>query len=111
MDKLTQHKQWIQLVLEKHGQAKPANGDIEVFTFFDHENQHYQVFHVGWNQYQRIFGPLIHIDLIEDKVWIQYDGTEAGVANELVELGMPKSDIVLGYHAPFMRQHDEFAVG
>jgi len=44
-------------------------------------------------------------------VVIQYDGTEVGVANELVELGIPKQDIVLGYHAPFMRQYDGFGVG
>jgi hypothetical protein len=28
----------------------------------------------------------------------------------LVKLGVPKEDIVLAYHAPFMRQYDGFAV-
>ncbi|NEP19330.1 MAG: XisI protein [Leptolyngbya sp. SIO4C1] len=32
------------------------------------------------------------------------------MANELVELGVPKQDIVLAYHAPFMQQYDGFAV-
>ncbi len=36
---------------------------------------------------------------------------EIGVANELVELGIPKQDIILAYHAPFMRQDDEFGLG
>ncbi len=57
-----------------------------------------------------LFGALIHIDLIGDKIWIQYDGTEEGVANTLVDLGVPKQDIVLAYHSPFMRQYDGFAV-
>jgi XisI protein len=39
------------------------------------------------------------------------NGTEVGVANELVEFGVPKHDIVLAYHSPFMRQYDGFAVG
>jgi hypothetical protein len=33
------------------------------------------------------------------------------VANELVEEGIPKEDIVLAYHSPFIRQYDGFAVG
>ena len=37
-------------------------------------------------------------------------GTEIGVANELVEQGVPKKDIVLGFHIPYRRQFTEFAV-
>jgi hypothetical protein len=111
MDKLSQYRDWIQRVLEKYSQVKPANGEIEVYKFFDHQDDHYQVFHAGWNQYRRVFGPLIHIDIIDGKIWIQYDGTEVGVANELVDFGVPKHDIVLAYHAPIMRQYDGFAVG
>jgi hypothetical protein len=44
------------------------------------------------------------------RIWIQYDGTEVGVANELVESGIPKEDIVLAYHSQFIRQYDGFAV-
>lgn len=36
--------------------------------------------------------------------------TEVGVANELVELGVPKEDIVLAYHAPYQRKYTGFAV-
>ena len=54
---------------------------------------------------------LIHIDLKGKTIWIQYDGTEVGVANELVDRGIPKEDIVLAYHSKFIRQYDGFAVG
>jgi XisI protein len=33
------------------------------------------------------------------------------VANELVEEGIPKEDIVLADRSPFIRQYDGFAVG
>ncbi len=33
-------------------------------------------------------------------IWIQSDGTEVGVANELVEAGVPQKDIVLGFKSP-----------
>lgn len=48
--------------------------------------------------------------LKDGKIWIQYDGTEIGIADELVKLGVPKENIVLAYHLPFMRQFDGFAV-
>jgi hypothetical protein len=46
----------------------------------------------------------------DEKIWIQHDGTEGGIANELVERGVPKQDIVLAFHSPFKRQFTEFAV-
>ncbi|MBP0016800.1 MAG: XisI protein [Cyanobacteria bacterium SBLK] len=104
-------KIWQAFVLfNRYGNVKPANGEIEIYTCFDKEQDRYQVFPAGWNKYNRIFEPLIHIDILNDKIWIQYDGTEAGIANELVKLGVPKDAIVLGYHAEIMRQYDGFAV-
>ena len=38
---------------------------------------------------RRVFSCLIHIDIKDDKIWIQHDGTEGCVANQLVELGVP----------------------
>jgi hypothetical protein len=110
MDKLTRYRDLIKNILQEYSKIKPANEEVEVQFFFDIEQDHYQVFHRGWSQYRRIFGPLIHLDIIDNKIWIQYDGTEVGIANELVKFGVPKEDIVLAYHAPFMRQYDGFAV-
>ncbi len=36
--------------------------------------------------------------------------TEIDIGQELVNLGVPKSDIVVGFHLPYMRQFTEFAV-
>ena len=44
----------------------------------------------------------MHFDIKDGKIWVQHDGTEIGVANELVELGVAKEDIVLAYHPPFL---------
>jgi XisI protein len=45
------------------------------------------------------------------KIWVQHDGTEDAIADQLVEKGVPKKDIVLAYHAPYVRQYTEFALG
>ena len=49
-------------------------------------------------------------DLIcDDKIWVEEDLTEEGVANELVREGIAKSDIVLAFQDPQVRQFTEFA--
>ena len=53
----------------------------------------------------------MHVDIKDNKIWIQHDGTEIGIAGELEKLGVPKSDIVLGFHAPYKRKFTDFAVG
>ncbi len=66
---------------------------------------------MGWRNQRRVYGPVLHVDIMDNKIWIQQDGTEVGIANELVELGVPKEDIVLGFDAPMMRKLTEFAIG
>lgn len=110
MDKIERYRQMIQQVLNYHSQFKPLVGQTERFVSFDRDRDHYHLFTVGWNQHQRIYGCLIHIDIRDGKLWIQYDGTEDGVANELVALGVPKQDIVLAFQSPYMRQYTDFAV-
>lgn len=110
MNKLNHYQQLVQNILTEHAQIQPAYGEIEMEVLFDTVRDRYQVLRVGWLQKKRVYGVLIHIDLKHDKIWIEYDGTEVGVANQLTEAGVPAQDIVLAYHSPFMRQHDGFAV-
>ena len=41
---------------------------------------------------------------------IQHDGTESGIADELVQAGIPPEHIVLAFHHPDKRQYTGFAV-
>ena len=70
--------------------------------------------YVGWHNQQRVYWPVLHVDIMDNKIWIQQDGTEVGIANELVELGVPQQDIedvLLGFDPPNLRHLTEFAVG
>jgi hypothetical protein len=111
MAKLDDYRRYVQQVLERYSQLKPANGDLERQLLFDPVRDHYLLSTVEWRQRQRVYGCLIHVDIKDGQIWIQHDGTEAGVANELVVLGIPKEDIVLGFHAPYKRPYTEFGVG
>ncbi|MDY6806593.1 MAG: XisI protein [Cyanobacteriota bacterium] len=110
MEKLEKYREAIKNVISEYGQYKLAYGDARNELIFDPVGDHYLFFRVGWNDKKRIYGCIIHIDIIDEKIWIQYNGTEVGLAEELLALGVPKQDIVLGYHSPYMRQFTEFAV-
>jgi len=109
MGKLDQYRAFVQQLIERYGNYKPSFGEIEVEKIFDRENDHYLLANVGWNKLRRIRGAVLHIDIKGGKIWIQHDGTERGVANDLVEMGVPKDDIVLSFHAPYKRKYTGFA--
>jgi len=64
---------------------------------------------LGREGVKRVHGCLVHVDIIGGKIWIQRDGTEDGIAEELVRAGVPKEHIVLGFRSPQMRRFTEFA--
>ena len=110
MAKVETYRNYIQEVIKRHGSYQPVYGDVETQLIFDTERDHYQLVHAGWHNNRRMYGCIIHIDIKDEKIWIQHDGTEVGTANELVELGVPKEDIVLAFHAPSKRPYTGFAV-
>ncbi|EDX77518.1 XisI protein [Coleofasciculus chthonoplastes PCC 7420] len=57
-----------------------------------------------------MYGCFIHLDIKDNKIWIQQNVTEIDIGQELVDLGVLKEDIVVGFHPPYMRQFTEFAV-
>ena len=85
--------------------------EYEVQTIFDSERDHYQLLYVGWRGDKRDFGCILHLDIKQGKIWIQHDGTEEGIANRLVEMGVPKQDIILAFHEPYVRQFTGFGTG
>jgi hypothetical protein len=99
----------IQDILSQHS-VNDLNNGTEIQLLFDLDRHHYQVLNIGWQDQKRIYGIIIHVDLKEDKIWIQRDGTEIGIANQLVEAGVPKEHIVLGFQALYKRKFTEFAI-
>ena len=65
---------------------------------------------VGWDGEKRIHGIMLHIDIKDGKIWIQHNGTERRIAQYLLDLGVPKQDIVLAFHSPTRRKYTDFAV-
>jgi hypothetical protein len=53
----------------------------------------------------------MHLDIKNEKIWIQWNGTEDDIAVKLMNMGVLRDDIVLGFHTPYMRQFTDYAVG
>jgi hypothetical protein len=97
-------------VIEDYAKDEPSRGQITTETIVDRDRDHYEVMHVGWQDQRRVHGSVVHIDIIDGKVWIQHDGTNRPVAEELMAAGIPKEDIVLGFYPDDVREFTGFAV-
>jgi len=94
----------IERLLTDHTVVPYAYGEIEILTVFDRQSDRYLVMLTGWNGVRRVHGCLIHLDIRDGQVWVQRDGTEHGVARELVEAGVSPEQIVLGFRRPADRR-------
>ncbi|NJL10241.1 MAG: XisI protein [Calothrix sp. SM1_7_51] len=110
MAKLNEYREKVKHFLTKYAQYKPSYGEVEVEQIFDDQRDHYQIICVGWNNQKRIYGPMMHLDIKNEKIWIQQNTTEVDIALELIEMGILKQDIVIGFHTVKMRQMTDFAV-
>lgn len=109
MDPLTHEREIIRRVLRPYADVRYAYGDLHNETVFDDESARYLIMSHGWMDGRRAHGCLIHVEIIDGKIWIQRDGTEAGIADDLVEAGIPRSRIVLGFWDPEARKLGDFA--
>ncbi|BAZ49652.1 fdxN element excision controlling factor protein [Nostoc sp. NIES-4103] len=110
MDKIERYRQLVKQILTEHAQMGTISDTVKAELIFDSEHDHYQLAYVGWQGDKRVFGPVMHFDIQDGKIWIQYNGTEDLVAERLLEMGVPSSDIVLGFHSAFKRQFTRYAV-
>jgi hypothetical protein len=113
MEKVDRYKRIIQDLVREIADMSPSDEQIETQLIIDNERGHYLLFSVGWEEDRREYATFVHLDVKADgKIWLQHDGTDLKIALLLAERGIPKSDIVLAFHAPHRRKLlPEFAEG
>jgi hypothetical protein len=110
MDRLEFYRETIEKVLRQHAEIPYSHGKIDEHLIVDRDRNHFLLLDVGWQQERRVHGCLTHVQIIDGKIWIQRDGIEDGITEELVEAGIPKSDIVLGFMPQKVRVHTGYAI-
>ena len=112
MDTRVKYQEIIKTILQEHANFRNTIPDgYHSQLLFDDDRGGYLVLDIGWNDDNYLHATPIHINLIDGKIWIQYDDTEEGVATDLLAAGIPKEDIVLGFRHPNVRQYTEFGTG
>lgn len=110
MDKITQYRESIKNLLTHYAKDDFYDENIEVQLIFDQEKDHYQWVNVGWQGFNRIYQCLVHFDLKDGKIWLQQNLTEMNPAEDLVAMGIPREDIILGLHPSYKRPYTDYGV-
>lgn len=112
MDKIAAYQQAVMDVMEEF--AAPSSTrkpKVEKQIIADFQRNRFQVVRFGWeNDDKMVYTTLLHFEIKDGKIWIQQNWTELPVATELMEHGVPKTDIVLGFVPAYARQDTGFAV-
>lgn len=111
MDKVIKYQNAIISLFNEYndfwGNADGLNNHI----IADKERNDFAMITTGWqnpNKYAHLL--CFHISIIDGKVWIHENNTEAMIADELVEKGISPKDIVLGFVEHETRAYSGFAV-
>ena len=110
MDRIKQQQASVTELITRFASYKPAFGDVEMQAITDHEHGHYQVMSIGWKKEERVHDCVMHIDIKDGKIWIQHNATDVDIAEELVEQGLSKAEIVLAMHPTRLRAYTGYAV-
>jgi hypothetical protein len=82
MEKLIKYRQIICDVLISYTEIPYSHGELTCNPIFDESRDSYLLVTFGWDRKKRVHDSLIHVDIIDDKIWIHCDDTEDGVANQ-----------------------------
>jgi len=107
VDHLSPYRAAICKVLSRYAnlenQGAPADG-VQTFCAFDEQRDQYLIVRAGWADQRRVKGVVLHVRIHDGKVWLEENGTDRPIANDLAALGVPPADIVLGFQHPALRE-------
>jgi hypothetical protein len=111
MDKVVKYRHLIKDLLINYAAPTTQNDkELEEQLIFDAERDHYQLLSVGWNNNKRVYFCLLHLDIKNNKIWLQENSTDYDIIEDLIKRGVPHSDVVIGFHPADVRKLTEFAV-
>ena len=110
MVKVKKYQKIILGILEDYAKVRYSNLNAENKLIADKENHRYQVVTIGWDSRKFVHDCPLHLDIIGDKIWVQRNMTDLDLDRIFSENNVPKTDIVLGFLSPKMREYSDYAV-
>jgi hypothetical protein len=100
-EKIDRYREVVKSLISNYANSDISNEEVEVQLVLDADRDHYQWMNVGWQGSDRIYRCVMHLDIKDGKIWLQQNLTDRDPAGELVNMGVPKGDIVLGLQMPY----------
>ena len=97
MDTRAPYSNIVKDVISKYAKLRPSHGQIRLDTVFDDRQGNDALMQTGWDRGIRVRGNLIFITIRDEKVHVEYDGIERGIADELVDRGIQQEDVILEF--------------
>ena len=98
MDKLSRYRKIISKILTALANYGSSLGQIDEYAICDEKTDNYILANVGWYPSgRRQQGYPVHIRIKDGKVWVEWDGTDQEIVQQLIDNGIPPEDIVLGF--------------
>ena len=110
MATLEELRQAIEDVLATWQNLPGPEADFTIIPVSDRQQDRYLLLEEGWEGRKRIHGLLADLEIRGGKIWVQADNTDRPLAEQLLRLGIPREQIVLGFRSPNRRVASEFAV-
>ncbi|MBE9035711.1 XisI protein [aff. Roholtiella sp. LEGE 12411] len=124
MDTLTHYRHTVQETIKKYynlTNSQPTNTtdtttsdrvppSIADRLILDEQRDQYLWLRCGWDGKKRVQHIILYIQIQNGKIWVEEDNTDLGIVDDLLTAGIPKTDMILGFHHPSKRALTEFAI-
>ncbi|MBW4623980.1 MAG: XisI protein [Brasilonema octagenarum HA4186-MV1] len=116
MDTLTHYRNTVQETIKKYynnSNSQPANTTETIISdrlILDEERDQYLWLRCGWDGKRRMQHIILYLQIQNGKIWVEEDSTNLVIVDDLLAAGIPKTDIILGFHHPSKRAFTEFAI-
>ena len=106
MDKIEKYRKVLQDLMLSYTQYKPSHGQIDSIAVCDTVRDEYLLLAVGWDRPGRVHDIIVHARIKNEKIIIEWDGIETGVAQDMINAGVAEEDIVFASYSDYVQGSD-----
>ena len=110
MDRVEIQKHAVENVIQSWLESKRQQSHFSLEFVIDSGKQRFLLIGDGWLNHRRLYGTIIDISLRGGKVWVLEDNTEEGIAEDLLEAGLTRDEIVIAWQPEYRRELTGFAI-
>lgn len=100
---LKSYAQILSEVVREWGETGASLHPIDTEVICDLQSGNFLLIGVGWRKEARVHSMYFHARIREAKIWIEWDGIDPSIIEELLQRGIPRDAMVFGFLHPSMR--------